>query len=213
MNRRWGCGCGGCLGSSLLTLVLLLGLGYFLVYRPVQGFLAGLGTPPAQSQPQSSTAQPTALPSPSATVRPLTAAEVQRFVRVRRSVRAALGSSFVGTERAFRDLQNGQVPSLLTVLGVLRDASGSIQQGREAERAALAREGLSPVRYAELRAGVNRALGVPDIDFARAAASLRQGRLPDLSASVRPADERSRQLIAPFRQELLTTAPLGLLGL
>lgn len=213
MSRRWGCGCGGCLGSALMTLLVVGALGYFVVYRPIQSFLAGFGAP-AQTQAQTrtqTTANGQSLPStPQAA---LTTGDVQRFVRVRRSVRAAMGNSFTGVERVFTDIQNGQAPNVMTLLGVLRDAGGSVGQARTAQQAALEREGMNTSRYVYVRGEVNKALGLPDVNFQQAAQAISQGKLPDLNTTVRPPDARNTALVSPFRSELTVTAPLGLLGL
>ncbi|WP_425145463.1 hypothetical protein [Deinococcus sp.] len=220
MNRRgWGCGCGGCLGSALLTLVVLAALGYFFVFRPIQSFLAGFGTPaptqtqPAQMQPAQTQTTRNGQNVPAKPQSAVTLADVQRFVRVRRAVRAAMGSSFTGVTRVFDDIQKGQSPNLATVLGVLGDAAGSVGAARSAQQKALAGQGMNEARYSYLRAEVNKALGVPDIDFQKAAQSLQNGKLPDLKTTVRPGDEATKRLIAPFQSELTQTAPLGLLGL
>ena len=216
MNRRgWGCGCGGCLGSALLTLVVLLALGYFFVFRPVQNFLAGFSAP-AQTQAgqvQTNRTPATQSDQPNTVQVPVKLADVQRFVRVRRAVRAAMGSSFTGLSRTFEQIQQGSAPNLATMLGVLREAAGSVGAARSAQGQALAAQGVSEARYGYLRNEVNRALGVPDIDFQRAAQALMRGQLPDLNTAVRPADPATKRLIAPFQNELTRTAPLGLLGL
>ncbi|WP_424949423.1 hypothetical protein [Deinococcus sp.] len=203
MNRRWGCGCGGCLGSVLIGLLVIAGLGYFLVYRPVQSFLAGFGTP-AATQTAAQQAQTQAA---------LSTADVRRFVRVRRSVRTAMGSSFSGVQKVFTDIQNGQSPNAMAVLGVLREAAGSVGAARSAQQAALAREGMNQARYTYVRGEVNKALGVPDIDFQKVARSVSEGKLPDLNTTVRPPDTATQKLVTPFKAELTVTAPLGLLGL
>ncbi len=208
MSRRWGCGCGGCLGSVLVTLLVVGALGYFLVYRPIQNFLAGSGAP-VQTQTQTANGQT----PPAAPQAALTTGDVQRFVRVRRSVRTAMGNSFTGVERVFTDVRNGQAPNIMTVLGVLRDAGGSVGQARAAQQAALEREGLNASRYVYVRGEVNKALGLPDINFQQAAQAISQGKLPDLNTTVRPPDARNAALVAPFKSELTVTAPLGLLGL
>ncbi|WP_407570359.1 hypothetical protein [Deinococcus altitudinis] len=210
MNRRWGCGCGGCLGSVLLTLLVVVGVGYFLVYRPIQGFLAGFGTP-AQTQSQTQSAQ--TADGQTAPQAALTTADVQRFVRVRRTVRTAMGSSFDGVQKVFTDLQNGQGPNALTILSVLRDAAGSVGAARTAQQAALAREGMNTLRYTYVRGEVNKALGVPDIDFQKVAQAVTKGQLPDLNTTVRPPSPATEKLVTPFKSELTVTAPLGLLGL
>ena len=208
MNRRgWGCGCGGCLGSALLTVVVLLALGYFFVFRPIQSFLAGFGTPAPTQTTQNGQSVPA---KPQAAV---TLADVQRFVRVRRAVKTAMGSSFTGVTKVFDGIQKGDTPNLATVLGVLRDAAGSVGTARNAQQKALAAQGMNEARYGYVRNEVNKALGVPDIDFQKAAQSLQAGKLPDLSTTVRPANATTKKLIAPFQTELTETAPLGLLGL
>ena len=208
MNRRgMGCGCGGCLGSVLLTVVVVLALGYFFVFRPIQSFLANFGTP-AQTQTTQN-----GQPIPAKPQTAVTVADVQRFVRVRRAVRTAMGSSFTGVTKVFDGIQKGDTPSLATMLGVLRDAAGSVGSARSAQQKALLAQGMNEGRYDYVRNEVNRALGVPDIDFQKAAQSLQAGKLPDLGTTVRPANETTKKLIAPFQNELTETAPLGLLGL
>ncbi|GMA16204.1 hypothetical protein GCM10025871_25350 [Deinococcus metallilatus] len=209
-------------------LVVLGALAWFLVIQPARAFLESWRTP-AQTQTQTQTqtgsgtgtASPTlpgngtvTPPTPTGNVNaPVTQADVQRFVRVRRDIRTALGDSFTGLQQVWTEIQNGQTPNVLTVVGVLRDAGSAIGRARQAEAAALAREGLSPERYAVIRSTVNRALGVPNVDFARAAEALQQGRFPDLNTTVQTATPEERALVAPYRTELTETAALGLLGL
>ncbi|WP_229780610.1 hypothetical protein [Deinococcus malanensis] len=144
---------------------------------------------------------------------PVTRAEVQKFVRVRRDVRQALGTSFTGLQEVWTDIQSGQNPNLLQVVGVLRNAGGSVAAARNAQTAALQRENLSPERYAAVRSAVNRALGLPNVDFARAAEALQRGQLPDLNGTVQTATAQEKALVEPFRKELLATSAAGLLGL
>ncbi len=229
MRRGPGCGCLGCGGGGVLVLAVLGALAWFLVIQPARTFLEswqGAGT--AVTAPQTPPASggtgidvPT-LPGPGGTATPpaaapagtpLTARDVQRFLAVRREVRAALGGSFEPLQQVWTDLQQGQSPNILTLAQVLGRVSGSVGAARTAQAQALAREGLSAERYAEVRGAVNRALGVPDIDFAQAAEALRAGRLPDLSTTVRAATPQERDLVAPYRAELTQTAALGLLGL
>ncbi|MCD0167402.1 hypothetical protein IHN58_17290, partial [Deinococcus sp. 12RED42] len=128
-------------------------------------------------------------------------------------VSAAMGSSFTGVQQVWTDIQNGQNPNLLQVMTVLRDAGSSVGAARQAQAAALTAEGMTPERYAQVRAGVNRALGVPNIDFAQAAQSLQSGQLPDLNRDVQTGTAQERALVQPFQKELTDTAALGLLGL
>ncbi|MFC4425972.1 hypothetical protein [Deinococcus navajonensis] len=228
--RGPGCGCLGCGGSSLLVLVVLGALAWFMVIRPAQDFLNSWRTPqtqtgqaaPGQGQgegdivvpPLGNGQGPAPATQASGSVNaPLTRTDVQKFVRVRREVRGALGNSFTGLQQVWSDIQNGQSPNLLQAVGVLRGAGGSIAAARTAQASAMARERLSPERYAVIRAGINRALGLPNVDFVRAAEALQRGQLPDLSSAVQSATTQEKALVEPFRRELMTTSAAGLLGL
>ncbi len=203
-------------------LALLGGLAWFLVIQPARSFLANWQTPTPTTQGQQTGQQTdTQAQSPqgqtgateAGSAAPLTRAEVQQFVRVRRKVSAAMGGSFSGVQRVWTDVQSGQNPNLLQVVAVLRDAGSSVGAARQTQAAALAAEKMTPERYAQVRAGVNRALGVPNIDFARAAQALQSGQLPDLNRDVQTGTAQERALVRPFQKELTDTAALGLLGL
>ncbi|WP_322618789.1 hypothetical protein [Deinococcus terrestris] len=219
-------------------LVVLGALAWFLVIQPARTFLEswqGAGTTTTQTQTPPSSTDGTGidvptLPGPNGTATtppqeggaaqpappagaPLTAQDVQRFLAVRRDVQAALGDSFTQLQQVWTDIQQGQSPNILTLAQVLGQVSGSVGAARTAQAQALTREGLTPERYAQIRGAVNRALGVPDIDFAQAAEALRSGRLPDLGTAVQTATPEERALVAPYRAELTQTAALGLLGL
>ncbi len=210
-RRGPGCGCLGCGGGGLLVLALLGALAWFVVIRPVREFVAAWNPPQTQSQTQ--TTLPTPNQTPPANAAPLTQSDVQKFVRIRRDERAALGDSFTELQTVWAQVQAGQTPNLLQVVNVLRQAGGSIGKARAAQGAGLTREKMSAGRYAEIRAGVNRALGVPNIDFAQAAQALQNGQLPNLDSTVTEASAREKQLVAPFKKELEVTAAVGLLGL
>ncbi|WP_045233971.1 hypothetical protein [Deinococcus pimensis] len=198
----------GCLGALVLVLAALVLGGYFLVVRPVQNFLQGFQTPFTQQNG----ARETPPPAPRADVR-LTRAQVQDFVRVRRSVREAVGQDFGRYENLYRDFAAGQTPSALELVGALRESSGVVTRAREAQRAALAREKMTEGEYANVRREVNRTLGVPEIDLQSAARALQNFQLPDFSQVVPPPSPQNRALIEPFLNELRPTAALGVLGL
>ena len=209
MNRRGpGLGCLGCGGGSLLVLALLAFAAWTFVVQPARDFVAGWQTQGTQS---TSAARP---PAPQGKVdAPLTVADVQKFVRVRREVRVALGTSFSDLQRVWQDIQAGQSPNLLQLATVLRQTAGNVGAARQTQQAALAREGMSNERYAVVRAGVNRALGLPSVDLVKAAEGLQNGQLPDLNTTVKPATAQEKALVAPFDKELRASAAAGLLGL
>ncbi|MFC3718755.1 hypothetical protein [Deinococcus metalli] len=187
-------------------LVVLAAVAWFVVIKPAQQFLANWRPPQTQSQGQT--------PPPSGNVQaPLTRADVQKFVRVRRDIRAALGESFTGAQEVYTQIQAGQTPNVVQVLNVLRQVGSSIGAARTAQTAALRRENMSAERYAAVRTEINRGLGVPDVDFAKAADALQKGQMPDLNSTVQTASAQEKALVEPFRQELTATAAVGLLGL
>ncbi|GHF66941.1 hypothetical protein [Deinococcus ficus] len=227
MTRRGpGCGCLGC-GGSLLIIAALLGAAWLFVLKPAQDFLNGMRIGPAQSQsqtdptpggsgvnvPQLPGGSSTPASTPGSVNAPVTKADVQAFVRVRRQAAQALGGSFTELQNVWTQIQNGQTPNLLQVFTVLRNTTGSVNQARAAQGAQLDKENMSAERYAVVRATVNRALGLPNIDFAQAAEAVQQGRMPDLNRTVVAATPEERALVEPFRAELQQTAAAGLLGL
>lgn len=209
MRRGPGCGCLGCGGGSLLVLAGLAFAAWTFVVKPAQEFVGGLQTPSAQTTAVQKPPQQT----PAQVSAPLTQADVQKFVRVRRQVREALGTSFSDLQRVWTGVQNGQNPTVLEIAAVLRQTAGQIGAARQRQQAALAGQGMSAERYAAVRAGVNRALGLPSLDLVQAAQALQKGQLPDLNTTVKPATAQEKALVAPFATELRASAAAGLLGL
>ncbi|AFZ68323.1 hypothetical protein Deipe_2860 [Deinococcus peraridilitoris DSM 19664] len=202
-------------------MALVLGLaGYFLVWRPAQAFLQNFNafTVPFTGQPNQN-ASSNQNPPPQSSVPPardevrLTSAQVQQFVRVRRSVREALGQDFERLQNTYQEFAAGQPPGTLEILGVLRDAGGFIGRARRAQQDALTREELSEGQYATIRREVNGALGVPELDLGAAARALQSGQLPSFNQVVRPPNARNASVLQPYLPELRSTAALGLIGL
>lgn len=206
MRRRGpGCGCLGCGGSFLLTFVVLCALAWFLVLKPARDFVANWQTPQTQTQ---------TTPAQTANVKqPVTRKDVEQFVRIRRDVRGALGNSFTGLEQLLNDMNNGQNPNVMQVLNVLKQTGESVGKARAAQAAGLNREGMSLERYALVRTTVNRALGLPNVDFGKVAQAIGNGQMPDLNQDVQLATPAEQALVKGFEGELKATAAAGLLGL
>ena len=188
-------------------LVLVGVLAWNFVIQPARSFLAGW-QPPAQTQSQTGGAAPSGNVTAA-----VTRSDIEKFVQVRRDVRTALGTNFSDLNTLWQGIQQGQTPTLLQVVNTIRQTGGSVQAARAAQTQALQAQNLSPQRYAVVRSAVNRALGVPSIDFAQAANALQNGQIPDLTRDVQTATAQERQLVAPFQRELTETAAMGLLGL
>lgn len=189
-----------------MVSLLLVALAWFFVFKPAKDFIASWQAPQTQSQTQT--------PAPTGNINaPMTRADVEKFVRIRRDVRRALGNSFSGLQTLLNDMNNGQQVNVMQVLNVLKETTSSIGAAREAQAAGLNREKMSRERYAALRSDVNRALGMPNIDFAKVADAMQKGQMPDLNKDVQTATEAEKALVKQFRAELETTAAAGLLGL
>ena len=144
----------------------------------------------------------------------LTQHELQQFLRIRQDERSALGESFSSLQTIFDDIKNGQAPGFLQVSAALRDVGGSVGDARDAQQAALKREQLPEERFNAIRHQINRALGLPSIEFGTIFSDLKSGTLPSFDEAVKTGvDPQTKALIEPFRSELIATAPLGLLGL
>lgn len=213
MIRRLGCSALGCFGSIALTL-LALGVGWFGFVQPAIGNLTGqiettLNGGPAAPQPRAG--------NPEDLQAPLTRAELEKFVRIRREVRKSMGNAFPQLQQIYADIQAGEPVNAWTALQAVRALGSSVADARAALERGLVAENLSRERYAFVRQKVNLALGLPQVDLAgvlgELARSQENGSLPDLSGKVTAATPEERQQVEYFAKELRVTAPLGLLGL
>lgn len=190
-----------------MVSLLLIALAWFFVFKPAKDFIASWQAPQTQSQTNKT-------PAPTGNINaPMTKADVEKFVRIRRKIQTALGGSFTGLQQLLNDMNNGQQVNVMQVLSVLKESTSSIGAARTAQANALISEGMSLERYAALRSDINRALGLPNIDFAKVADSLQKGQMPDLNKDIQTATEQEKALVAPFKAELNKTAAAGLLGL
>ncbi|MBB6096916.1 hypothetical protein HNR42_000328 [Deinobacterium chartae] len=205
----------GCLGFALVIVLLLALAGYFLVWRPVSAFLSDLRAPIATAPQAPGNAQPAYTPPSGGN---LTRAQVQRFVRVQRSTREAIGGDFARLENVYNNLGQQQNPNPLEWVGALREVGGVIGKAREANARALQANRFSSSEYRWVRGKVYAALGVNAVgmDLERLARDLQgfnwTGGTPP-QVELPQASTRDRELIAPFRAELERNVPLALVGL
>lgn len=193
----------GCLGSLVFSLLAIL-VGWHGFLRPqleavVSPFL------PTQAAPAREAGQP------------MTRAELESFVRVRRAVRAAVGDDFLTIAALQSQLQErlqGQENGILQTLQAVGNLAGAIARGKTAQSEALVKEQMSAQRYAQIRKQVERGLGLPSVDLGQIRQIVQQpadGENWKKFVTVPKAEERA--LVAPFAEELKVTAPLGLVGL
>lgn len=213
MIRRVGCGVLGCFGSLALTLIAL-GVGWFGFVLPTVQSLTGtletnISGGPAAPRPRAAGADDLSAP--------LTRAELEKFVRIRRSVRGSMGETWPKLEQIYSDIQGGEPVNAWTALQAVRALGESVADARAQLERGLVDENLSRERYAFIREKVNLALGLPRVDLAGVLTELthsqQTGSLPDLSSKVTLATPEERKRVEYFAKELRVTAPLGVLGL
>ncbi|GHF97244.1 hypothetical protein GCM10017783_06340 [Deinococcus piscis] len=213
MIRQLGCSALGCFGSIAVTLIAL-GVGWFGFVQPAIGNLTGqldttLNGSPSAPQPRAGSAEDLQAP--------LTRAELEKFVRIRREVRASMGGTFPQLQQIYADIQAGEPVNAWTAVQAVRALGTSVADARAALERGLVAENLSRERYAFVRQKVNLALGLPQVDLAgvlgELARSQGSGSLPDLSSKVTVATPEERAMVEKFSRELQVTAPLGVLGL
>ena len=188
----------------------IIGLALLLAVSAAAHAGASLPAPAPLLAQQTSTSTDQAQPQ----IPALTQSELQQFLRIRQAERSALGNSFSSLQTIFEHIRNGQAPSFLQVSAALRDVGGSVGDARSAQQAALEREQLTQERFNAIRNQINRALGLPSIEFGSIFSDLKSGKLPSFDEAVKTGtDPQTKALIEPHRSELIATAPLGLLGL
>jgi len=210
----------GCLVILVLGGVLAAGVGFY-IYRKAQATFAefqqlrevpdierqvrvkGGFTPPASGE--------------------LTAAQVDRLVRVQTSVRERLGERFAEMERKYKTLAEKQNPGLgdmPEILGAYRDITAAWVDAKRRQVDALNEAGLSLEEYRWIRDQAYQALGMPFIDFdmSKFAANI-NGRNVDISpgevrGAVGPSGpDANRKLIEKHKKVLEQNLSLASFGL
>jgi hypothetical protein len=154
----------------------------------------------------------------------LTEEQVQRFVRVQDSVRAALGQRFGEIEAKYRHLKDsadGSVPPSITeMLGAVGDIANIFVEARRYQVTALNQERFSQAEYSWVRDRVFQAAGVEitrSVDFKKLEEAVRNGtgiediRAPDIPMPRVP--EKNRVLVKPHLTKMDDWLPLAFFGL
>lgn len=217
MIRQLGCSALGCFGSIALTLIAL-GVGWFGFVQPAIGNLTGQLDTALNGGPTGGVSAPQPRAGSAEDLQaPLTRAEVEKFVRIRREVRVSMGTAFPQLQQIYADIQAGEPLNAWTAVQAVRALGTSVADARAALERGLVDENLSRERYAFVRQKVNLALGLPQVDFAGVLGELARsqgtGSLPDLGGKVTVATPEEKAMVERFSRELRVTAPLGVLGL
>ena len=189
-------------------LILVLGVAlYFVVIRPIQSM-----TRAVQENPSNTRAY---IPPRS---RRLEKGQVQRFIRVQRYIRTALGSDYSKLNSTYQGAtQQGFKP--LEMLSAFGSMGTLISDAKVARARGLNQEKMGLSEYDWVKTEVYKSLGVDytGIDLGGLAERFNGSgilkffgssyHVPPLPNAVNAA------LVRPFRQELSQTAPLALLGM
>jgi hypothetical protein len=215
----------GCLVVLVLGGILFVAGGYILyraatpVIQDARNYLEGLST---LGDLDKEIANRTAYAAPANGE--LTEEQVQRFVRVQDSVRAALGQRMRDIEEKYKYLKQhtsqDRPPSFAELLGSLREISGIFVDARRYQVEALNKESFSQSEYSWVRDRVFQAAGVEavsHVDFkAIAEAARRNTGVDDLKAPEMPkieVPEKNRALVKPYLSRVDDWIPLAFFGL
>lgn len=153
----------------------------------------------------------------------LTAAQVERFLAVQRTVRDDLGPRWQEIEDRYEDAESPAAePSFTEMLGVWRDLGGIATDAKRRQVEALNEQGFSLAEYQWVREQAYLALGLESlaIGMGEVVTAARDGGIPgveDLARRQEEADQavppENRALVEPHREELAEWAPLALLGM
>ena len=154
----------------------------------------------------------------------LTEDQVQRFVRVQDSVRAALGDRVEEIEQKYKHLkvnsESNRQPSVTEMMSALRDLASLFVEARRFQVNALNQERFSQNEYSWVRDQIFQAAGVhvaSKIDLRKLAESVRENtgiediRAPELPESKVP--EKNRELVKPHLDKMDQWIPLVFFGL
>lgn len=152
----------------------------------------------------------------------LTAAQIDRLVKVQTHVRERLGASGAAIERNYKTLlgkKDNDITDLPALLGAYKDMAKALIDAKKAQVEALNDAGLSLGEYRWIRSQAYRALGIPfvDMDFARIAERAKNGGNPGVismnGALGDKGPEANLKLAEKYRKALEDYMPLATFGL
>lgn len=155
----------------------------------------------------------------------LSAAQVERFVRVQRQVRLALGTRAESFAAKYRELSGRQpdgtprVPSLPELLGGVGDLSNVYLEAWRAQVQAMNADTFSREEFSWVRARVYQAAGLDAVrydarDLEQVIEAMTRGLKTDIPDVKLPdAPPGNRTLVKPHVDELKTWLPMAVFGL
>ncbi len=154
----------------------------------------------------------------------LSETQMQRFVRVQDSVRAALGRRMTEIDEKYKHLKGGsdatREPTITEMIGAIRDIGGTFVEARRFQVDALNQEKFSQAEYSWVRDRVFQAAGLEvarTIDLKKIGDAVRENTgLDDVRAPELPkidVPEKNRALVKPYLDRMDQWIPLAFFGL
>jgi len=210
------------IGCAILVLVLVVGgaIGSYVIYNKVSSTFKGfaeLGKVPELEH--SVRNQAPYVPPASGEV---TAAQLDKFIKVQQAVRARLGAQGTMIEKRYHDLLAKKEATALDapeLISAYKDLALGYVDGKRGQVEALNDAGFSLEEYRWVRKQSYAALGMPmmDFDVAKMIDDARNGRSftpPQQTLPLGPSGPPANQkLVEPRRKVLESYAPLAFFGL
>jgi hypothetical protein len=213
----------GCLGLSLVLVVVGTGAAYYFIWRPASSYLQSFEELSAVAEMDEEVAnqQPYAPPANGV----LDAGQVDQLIQVQTHVRTTLGARLEELQTKYERLDEklkgeGRDASITEVLGAWRDISGLLTEAKRAQVEALNEQNLSLQEYRWVRQQAFMAMGVPTMDFAAMMEAAQQGDFdaakvqslhPDSLRQAVPPENRT--LVEPHAEKLQEMIALAWFGI
>ena len=210
----------GCLVVFVVLCAGAVGVGYYMYFK-----VRSVATQFAQFEqiPQIEAGVQVKTPFNPPTTGELTAAQLERFMKVQAIVKDRLGKNLEALQRNYKSLSDkkqADVTDLPQIMSAYRDLAASWMDAKKAQVEALNSVGLSLDEYRWIRAETYQALGVPfvSVDPARIAARIKAGQQMTEDAVLGegitgPIPPANSKLVEPFRKVLSDNLPLAAFGL
>lgn len=209
----------GCLVVFVILCAGAVGVGYYMYFK-----VRSVATQFAEFRqiPQIEAGIRVKTPFTPPTTGELSAAQLERFMKVQAAVKDRLGKNLEALQRNYKSLadkKDADVTDLPQILSAYRDLAASWMDAKRAQVEALNSVGLSLDEYQWIRDETYQSLGVPfvSLDFARIAERIKAGETTGdavlRSSATGPASPANSKLVEPFRKVLSDNLPLAAFGL
>jgi hypothetical protein len=209
----------GCLGVTLVLMVVGGVLGYLYVVRPASEYLSTLREIGALRELDTQVLNRDPFEPPA--TGELSPEIVERFAGVKRSVQGAFGTQYKRFRERCADLEAGaRSPGEIgtrELVEVYRDLSRAVGEAKRAQIRALNDAGLSLAEYRWVERQMYEAAGilVSSLDFEALPQKLAEGVqiVPGERPDLGPVPERNKQLVQPYVDTLQEWLPLAWVGM